>query len=72
MALSRCRDLLLVDRDVEAEVRVFEPVVRRVEWDVVPRVEVVRPGLVAAARGPVRYFGGLPRAASRLEQAVSG
>ncbi|MFC1415805.1 DNA polymerase Y family protein [Streptacidiphilus cavernicola] len=72
VAQSRCSDLLLVDRDVEREVRLFEPVVRRLERDAVPQLEVLRPGLVAmGARGPARYWGGLPQAAERLVQVVA-
>lgn len=44
----------------------FAPVVARLT-EVVPEVEVLRPGLVAMrARGPARYYGGEPAAAQAL------
>ncbi|SFF87862.1 protein ImuB, partial [Actinacidiphila alni] len=58
-ARSRCPWLRVVERDPAAETREFEPVVRRLETEVMPRLEVIRPGMVAApARGPARYWGG--------------
>ncbi|MER6190149.1 hypothetical protein [Streptomyces cyaneofuscatus] len=58
-ALARCHGLRVVERDLAAEVRAFEPVIRRVEEAVLPRLEVIRPGLIAApAREASRYWGG--------------
>ncbi|HVV38609.1 MAG TPA: DNA polymerase Y family protein [Acidimicrobiales bacterium] len=57
-AQGRCpaADVLAVDEGADA--RAFEAVVAAVE-ELCPRVEVVRPGVLAfAARGPSRYFGG--------------
>ncbi|MEV1044080.1 hypothetical protein [Streptomyces sp. NPDC049916] len=49
----------MVERDLAAEARRFEPVIRRVEEAVLPRLEVIGPGLIAApARGASRYWGG--------------
>jgi protein ImuB len=66
-AQSRCPGLLIAERDLAAETRLFEPVVRRLEEEVMPRLEVVRPGLLAApAKGPARYWGGEGRFAARI------
>ncbi len=57
-AQSRCPELALLDRDVEREARLFEPVVEAL-MDITPRVELTGPGLVGfPSRGPSRYFGG--------------
>jgi protein ImuB len=57
-AQGRCPALVVVEQDLGRDARVFEPVVAAVEA-FAPRVEVVRPGVVAmATRGPSRYFGG--------------
>lgn len=65
-AQGRCPELVVCDHDPSRDVRLFEPVVTAVE-DLVPGVEVVRPGLVAVpARGPARYFGGEEVAAEKL------
>lgn len=72
VAQSRCPRLRVVERDLAAEIRVFEPAVRHVEGTVMPRLEVIRPGLVAAsARGPSRYWGGEPQLADRLVAALA-
>ncbi|WP_405729175.1 hypothetical protein OG885_09830 [Streptomyces sp. NBC_00028] len=66
-AQARCAELRVVERDLTAEFRLFEPVVRHVEGTVMPRLEVIRPGLLAApARGPSRYWGGEPQLVDRL------
>lgn len=71
-AQLRCPGLTVHDYDVELDVRVFEPVVRRVE-ETVPGVQVVRPGTLAMrARGPARYYGGEPAAASALLATADG
>ncbi|ANJ27026.1 DNA polymerase Y family protein [Agromyces aureus] len=65
-AQLRSPGLVVIDYDAELDVRVFEPVVRRVE-QTVPGVQVVRPGTLAMrARGPARYYGGEQAAASAL------
>jgi protein ImuB len=71
VAQSRCPHLRVVERDLAAEVRAFEPVVRHLENTVMPRLEVIRPGLIAApARGPSRYWGGEQQMVERLVAAV--
>lgn len=70
-AQSRCPDLRVVERDIAEEVRRFEPVVRRLEEAVMPRLEVIRPGLLAApARGPARFWGGETQLQQRVVAAV--
>lgn len=50
--------------------RMFEPVATAVE-QLVPGIEILRPGLVAvAARGPRRYFGDEQRAAEKIVDVV--
>ncbi|XRQ14053.1 DNA polymerase Y family protein [Actinomadura welshii] len=57
-AQRRCPELVVRDRDTDAEGRLFEGVAAAVA-ELAPRVEVVRPGLCAlAARGPARFYGG--------------
>ncbi|MFI0407347.1 DNA polymerase Y family protein [Actinomadura sp. 3N508] len=57
-AQRRCPELVVRERDLDAEARLFEPVVAAVAA-LTPRVEVVRPGLCAIpARGPARFYGG--------------
>lgn len=71
VAQSQCAGLRIVERDMAAEVRAFEPVVRHLEAAVMPRLEVIRPGLLAApAHGPARYWGGEQQLAERLIEAV--
>ncbi|MEU5900235.1 DNA polymerase Y family protein [Streptomyces venezuelae] len=71
-ALARCPGLRVSERDLEGEVRAFEPVVRHVEQSVMPRLEVIRPGLIVApARGPVRYWRGEAAFVERLVDAVA-
>ncbi|MFF7196432.1 DNA polymerase Y family protein [Streptomyces sp. NPDC008079] len=71
-AQSRCPGLRVAERDQAAETRGFEPVVRRLEAEVMPRLEVIRPGMVAApARGPARYWGGEAELAARVAAALS-
>ncbi|MGA5442442.1 DNA polymerase Y family protein [Streptomyces griseoincarnatus] len=72
VAQARCADLRVVDRDLEAEIRGFEPVVRHLEEHVLARLEVIRPGLLAApGRGPARYWGGEEQLADRMRTAVA-
>ncbi|CAM5631610.1 DNA polymerase Y family protein [Streptomyces griseus] len=71
-AQARCPGLRVVERDLAAEVRMFEQVVHRVEAEVVPRLEVIRPGLIAApARGAARYWGGEAQLSVRLADTVT-
>ncbi|TDC97105.1 DNA polymerase Y family protein [Actinomadura sp. 7K507] len=57
-AQRRCPELVVRERDVDAEGRLFEPVAAVIA-ELTPRVEVVRPGLCALpARGPARFYGG--------------
>ena len=57
-AQGRCPDLTVVAADPERDARAFEAVAAAVEV-MTPRVEIVRPGVLAfPARGPSRYFGG--------------
>ncbi|GAA1843399.1 DNA polymerase Y family protein [Agromyces salentinus] len=65
-AQLRSPELIVHDYDAALDVRVFEPVVRRIE-QIVPGVQVVRPGTLAMrARGPARYYGSEQAAASAL------
>jgi protein ImuB len=57
-AQRRCPELVVRERDTDAEGRLFEAVAEAVA-ELTPRVEVVRPGLCAIpARGPARFYGG--------------
>lgn len=70
-AQYRSPGLTVLDYDVALDVRVFEPVVRRVEATV-PGVQLIRPGTLAMrARGPARYYGGEDAAAGALLETVA-
>jgi protein ImuB len=70
-AQGRCPQLVVVEHDPGRDARAFEPVVAAVE-EVVAGVEVLRPGVCAAAvRGPARYFGGEEAAAERIVEHVA-
>ena len=70
-AQRRCAGLAVYDDDFEAQARLFEQVVLAVEA-LCPRIEVVRPGLLAVpARGPARYYGGEQAAADTVRDAVA-
>lgn len=57
-AQALCPDLAILNRDVDREARLFEPVVAVLDA-ITPRVEVTGPGLVGfPTRGPSRFFGG--------------
>ncbi|OEV03740.1 hypothetical protein AN219_37810 [Streptomyces nanshensis] len=71
-ATSRAPGLEVFARDVEGEMRHFEPVLQRLETEVAPRWEVIRPGLVVLpARGPSRYFGGEQALADRAVETIA-
>lgn len=70
-AQSRCPQLHVVTADPARDARHFEVVTAAVD-DVVPRAEVLRPGLlVMSVRGAARYFGSEEAAAERLVDAVA-
>ncbi|MDF0532484.1 DNA polymerase Y family protein [Tsukamurella sp. 8F] len=70
-AQARCPELHVAADDGARDARVFEPIAAAVA-ELVPLIEVVRPGLVVmSARGAARYFGGEEEAAERLVDAVS-
>ncbi|WP_432246382.1 DNA polymerase Y family protein [Mycolicibacterium sp. ELW1] len=68
---ARCPQLHVVTADPARDARYFEGVTAAVD-EVVPRAEVLRPGLlVLPVRGAARYFGSEPAAAERLVDAVA-
>jgi protein ImuB len=68
---ARCPDLHVVTADPARDARHFEDVTVAVD-DLVPRAEVLRPGLlVLPVRGAARYFGSEQAAAERLVDAVA-
>ncbi len=57
-AQGRCPDVAVLERDIDREARLFEPVAAALEA-ITPRVEISGPGLVGfPTRGPSRFFGG--------------
>ncbi|MDR3661129.1 MAG: DNA polymerase Y family protein [Mycobacterium sp.] len=69
-AQARCPQLHVAAADPARDARHFEGVTAAVD-DVVPRAEVLRPGLlVLPVRGAARYFGSEQSAAERLVDAV--
>ncbi|WP_205781662.1 DNA polymerase Y family protein [Mycobacterium alsense] len=70
-AAARCPQLHVATADADRDARFFEGVVAAVD-DLVPRAEVLRPGLlVLPVRGAARYFGSETQAAERLIDAVA-
>ncbi|MGE2832364.1 DNA polymerase Y family protein [Mycobacterium sp. SMC-4] len=70
-AQARCPELHVVTADHTRDARHFERVTAAVD-ELVPRAEVLRPGLlVLAVRGAARYFGSEQAAAERLVDAVA-
>ena len=68
---ARCPELHVVTADPARDARHFEDVTAAVD-DLVPRAEVLRPGLlVLSVRGAARYFGSEQAAAERLVDAVA-
>ncbi len=70
-AQARCPELHVVTADPARDARHFENITTAVD-DLVPRAEVLRPGLLAlSVRGAARYFGSEQTAAERLVDAVA-
>ncbi|ABL03545.1 conserved hypothetical protein [Mycobacterium ulcerans Agy99] len=70
-AAARCPQLHIATADADRDARFFEGVVAAVD-DLVPRAEVLRPGLlVLPVRGAARFFGSEQQAAERLIDAVA-
>ncbi len=70
-AAARCPQLHVATADADRDARFFEGVIAAVD-DLVPRAEVLRPGLlVLPVRGAARYFGSEEKAAERLIDAVA-
>ena len=70
-AQARCPSLLVLDRDLARDARVFEPVVATLDA-LTPRVEITEPGRVAfPTRGPSRFFGGDDALAARAHAVVT-
>lgn len=70
-AAARCPQLHVTTADADRDARYFEAVIAAVD-DLVPRAEVLRPGLlVLPVRGAARYFGSEATAAERLIDAVA-
>jgi protein ImuB len=70
-AQARCPNVHVVTADPGRDARHFEGVTAAVD-EVVPRAEVLRPGLlVLSVRGPARYFGSEQSASERLVDAVA-
>ncbi|BBX71758.1 DNA polymerase Y family protein [Mycolicibacterium psychrotolerans] len=68
---ARCPELHVVAADPARDARHFEHVTAAVD-DLVPRAEVLRPGLLAlTVRGAARYFGSEQATAERLVDAVA-
>jgi protein ImuB len=69
-AQGRCPGLGILDRDVDREARLFEPVAAALEA-ITPSVEVVGPGLLGfPTRGPSRFFGGEEALCDRVREVV--
>ncbi|MEA3020657.1 MAG: protein ImuB [Actinomycetota bacterium] len=67
-AQARCPDLTVLASDPDLDARAFEAVAAAVEV-MTPRVEIVRPGVLAfPARAPGRYFGGDEPVAARVTE----
>lgn len=68
---ARCPELFVATADPARDARFFEHVTAAVD-DLVPRAEVLRPGLLAlSVRGAARYFGSEQAAAESLVDAVA-
>jgi protein ImuB len=70
-AQSRCPDLRVHPDDPSRDTRAFESVAACVE-DLIPGIELVRPGLlVVAARGAARYYDGELALLAKVARAVA-
>ncbi|MFV0496335.1 DNA polymerase Y family protein [Mycobacterium sp.] len=70
-AAARCPQLHIAAADADRDARFFEGVIAAVD-DLVPRAEVLRPGLlVLPVRGAVRFFGSEQQAGELLADAVA-
>jgi protein ImuB len=70
-AAARCPQLHVVTADSDRDARFFEGIIAAVD-EMVPRAEVLRPGLlVLPVRGAARFFGSEQQAAERLTDAVA-
>lgn len=70
-AQYRAPELVVLPYDPVHDARVFEPVITRIE-EIMPGVQVIRPGLCAIrSRGPSRYYGGEEQAAQALLACLS-
>ncbi|OSC43291.1 DNA polymerase [Mycobacterium decipiens] len=70
-AAARCPQLHIAAADADRDARFFEGVIAAVD-DLVPRAEVLRPGLlVLPVRGAARFFGSEQQVAERLIDAVA-
>ncbi|OBJ72996.1 DNA polymerase Y family protein [Mycobacterium sp. 1274756.6] len=70
-ASARCPALHVVAADTDRDARHFEAVIAAVD-DLVPRAELLRPGLlVLPVRGAARFFGSEQQAGERLVDAVA-
>ncbi len=69
-AEALCPEAVVLERDVAEETRRFEPVVEAIEG-VIPRVEIVEPGLVfVPIDGAIRYYGGEEGVVAAVEEVV--
>ena len=70
-AQGRCPELVVVERDLAREARLFEPIVAAIEA-FTPRIEITRPGHCRfATLGPSRYFGGDAALAVQVRERVN-
>ena len=70
-AQARCPQLTVVPADPRRDEQMFTPLVVTIE-QIVPKIQVVRPGLVAMrTRGPARYYGGEAAAAEAILAQIS-
>lgn len=71
-AQNRCPHLTLLPHDTVRDEHAFEPVLRAID-EVIPGVDVCRPGLVAVrAAGPSRFYGSEVAAARELANHLRG
>ncbi|MEM9131692.1 MAG: DNA polymerase Y family protein [Actinomycetota bacterium] len=69
-AQGRCPQVAVLERDLDREARLFEPVAAVLE-ELTPRIEVTGPGLVGfPTRGPSRFFGGDASMAAEVVERV--